>query len=531
MRPTLYSALVGLAWLEGVLGVFPPTGQMPPMSLTEVEMAQLLDPEVSLVGNGTFTVPIDHKNPSLGSFSLSYWYNATNWEGPGSPIILFTPGESAAAPYTGYLTERTLPGMIGKAVGGATILVEHRYWGTSNPYPNQTTAHLQYLTLQQAVDDFVQFALNVSLPFDTSGQTNAEHAPWVWVGGSYSGALAAWVDKLSPGTFWAYHSTSGPVQAVYDFWEYYYPIQQGMPKNCSVDYEAIIDHVDNVFVNGSDEDKIALKKMFALEDLEHDDDAAVAISSPIWAWQSIQLYSGYSTFYQMCDAIEGGAPTETGVGLSQALPNFAAWFTSAYLPGYCDSYGYKDWSGENNVQCFDSYNTSMEVFRDWTADSAVDRPWIWMTCNEPFFYWQTGAPKNIPTVMTRLATAEYYQRQCSLWFPREGRYTFASNRGVTEDYVNKRTDGWYNTHTSRLFYANGEFDPWRSASVVSDFRPGGLFNGTADVPSIIIEGSRHCNDLLLNNAVHPPIAAAQAAEIAQFTEWVNEFYEIKAQRQ
>jgi hypothetical protein len=121
------------------------------------------------------------------------------------------------------------------------------------------------------------------------------------------------------------------------------PNNQGMPKNCSLDFEAIIEYVDSVFTNGTDNEKAALKQQFLLQDLEHDDDAAVAISSPVWAWQSIQFYSGYSQFYQMCDAIEGAngnysgnytsSYSETGIGLKKALPNFAAWFKNKYLPG------------------------------------------------------------------------------------------------------------------------------------------------------------------------------------------------------
>lgn len=151
-----------------------------------------------------------------------------------------------------------------------------------------------------------------------------------------------------------------------------------------------------------------------------------------------------------------------------------------------------------------------------TADPAT-------RCTSIADHGSSGAPEGIPTVMSRLATAEYYQRQCSIWFPREGRNTFGSNRGLTEDSLNKRTEGWFNTDTTRLLYVNGEFDPWRSASVASEFRPGGPFNGTEAVPSILMEGGRHCNDLLLNNAVHPSVAAAQEAAIAQFEEWVSEF--------
>ncbi|KAI0133968.1 serine carboxypeptidase S28 [Xylariales sp. AK1849] len=507
-----------------------------------ISLANASDP---LTGNGTFEQPIDHNNPSLGTFSQSYWYNATSWKGPGSPIILMTPGEEAAAAYTAYLTDRAITGMYAEAVGGAVILIEHRYWGNSTPYENQTTENLQYLTLDQAVADFVNFAQNVEIPF-TNETIKSPDVPWVWVGGSYSGALGAWIEKLAPGAFWAYHVTSAPVEAIYDFSQYFYPIQQaslasstdhrsGMPQNCSRDYSAIIDHVDNTFLNGSQEDKDSLKEMFAVQDLDHDDDAASAIASPIFYWQSITFTSNYSQFYEMCDAIEGVLPNATkpggysdqGVGVDLALPNFASWFKAKYLPGYCDDYGYSDWAGDMNVQCWNTYNLSLEVYQDTSASNAADRPWIWMTCNEPFFYWQTGAPPGVPSLMTRLANAEYYQRQCANWFPPEGTSSFASSRGKTDADVNAHTGGWTDTNSTRMLIANGELDPWRSASVSSTFRPGGPLQSTADVPVILINGSRHCNDLSKKNSINPAIAAAQAQEIKQISDWVAEFYQQK----
>jgi hypothetical protein len=59
----------------------------------------------------------------------------------------------------------------------------------------------------------------------------------------------------------------------------------------------------------------------------------------------------------------------------------------------CDSYGYSDWAGSMNVQCWDTYDTSMQVYQDMSPANAVDRTWIWMTCNEPLFYWQTYATR------------------------------------------------------------------------------------------------------------------------------------------
>lgn len=186
-----------------------------------------------------------------------------------------------------------------------------------------------------------------------------------------------------------------------------------MPQNCSHDYSAIVDHVDDIFMNGSPQDKQELKEMFSLQDLKHDDDAASAITGPVFEWQTISFTSNYSLFYQMCDAIEGVVPGKeklysvSGVGLQQALPNFANWFKFIYLPGRkswvrlnhlrnvsdqetgCEGYGYSDWAGPMNVQCWDTYNTSMQVYQDISPKNIFNRNWVWMTCNEPFFYWQT----------------------------------------------------------------------------------------------------------------------------------------------
>jgi hypothetical protein len=42
------------------------------------------------MGNSTFTQPIDHNNPDLGTFEQWYMYDTTYYGGPGSPIVMFT---------------------------------------------------------------------------------------------------------------------------------------------------------------------------------------------------------------------------------------------------------------------------------------------------------------------------------------------------------------------------------------------------------------------------------------------------------
>ncbi|KAI0095404.1 peptidase S28 [Daldinia grandis] len=540
MRCFIVQYFFSFICLPVVLGLTPPIPYPPSDNVSEDILAALADPGQSATGIAYFEQYIDHNNPDFGVFNQTYWYNATFWKGPGSPVILFTPGEVAATGYMSYMTDQALTGLIAKEVGGAVVLVEHRYWGNSTPYEIQTTKNLQFLNLDQSVADFVRFARTVKLPFDADGTSNTSNIPWIWSGGSYSGALGAWIESLAPGTFWATHSSSGPVEAIFDYWQYFDPIQQGMPKNCSEDYAAIIDHVDKVFTNGSESDTAALKQLFGLQDLVHLDDVSAGISSPIWAWQSIQFTSGYSQFYQMCDAIEGFSPNSSvplnsssprGVGLEIALPNFSEWFKAHYLLGYCASYGYDEWKGDYNTACFDTYNASSPMFTDQTGTNGFGRTWVWMTCNDPFFYYQTGAPVNRSTVFSRLANADYWQRQCELFFPEEGEFTYGSALGKTASDINSLTGGWqlpeYLDAESRLLWVNGEFDPWRSASVASEFRPGGPLASTPDVPSILIPGSRHCNDLRVQNAVNPDIEKAQADVVSQIAKWTNEFYITK----
>jgi hypothetical protein len=40
------------------------------------------------------------------------------------------------------------------------------------------------------------------------------------------------------------------------------------------------------------------------------------------------------------------------------------------------------------VACLDSYNETSPGFTDVSPDNEFNRQWFWMTCNEPFFYWQ-----------------------------------------------------------------------------------------------------------------------------------------------
>ena len=88
---------------------------------------------------------------------------------------------------------RTINGQIAQQQKGATIVLEHRYYGTSNPFPDLSVKSLKYHTIQQAIDDLDYFANNVKLAMPGGDKVKPNvNNPWMLVGGSYSGALTGW---------------------------------------------------------------------------------------------------------------------------------------------------------------------------------------------------------------------------------------------------------------------------------------------------------------------------------------------------
>jgi hypothetical protein len=129
---SILSLLAAAATLSSHVSAFKPPKPLPPSftvdhwNWTTGHNTFNYTSGVPQMGNSTFQQLIDHNNPGLGTFSQFYFYSDQYYAGPGSPVILFTPGEAAAAPYSGYLTNRTLMGVFAEAIGAAVIVLEHR---------------------------------------------------------------------------------------------------------------------------------------------------------------------------------------------------------------------------------------------------------------------------------------------------------------------------------------------------------------------------------------------------------------------
>ncbi|KAG6830155.1 hypothetical protein H0H87_008998 [Tephrocybe sp. NHM501043] len=483
-----------------------------------IPRAPLENPDAPVVSrNGTELPPyntvyyfdqlIDHNNPSLGTFKQRYWHTYEFYE-PGGPIILMTPGEGNADGYSGYLTNTTINGLIAQQQNASTIVLEHRFYGFSNPYPDLTVKSLKVHTIQQAIDDLVYFTQNVVLPMPGGDQVTPDKAPWILIGGSYSGALTSWT-------------------MVNNFWEYFEPIRLHMPANCSADVQAVIAHVDKTFTGKNTTAIVAIKEAFGLSNVTHLDDVAGArkskawpytididlksalVRNNLWDWQSLQPTTGPNgQFYKFCDALEvkdGVNAPAGGWGLDHALAAWSSYFKNTYLNRLC--------AGANVEDCLGTYDPTQEYWTDTSIDNA-NRSWFWIVCNE-VGYLQEGAPPHHPTLVTRLVQPAYDLRQCQFMFPE----AFPQPPKTAIKKTNKNYKGW-NVRLNRLFFANGQRDPWKDATVSATRH---TVQSTDQQPIYIGEGF-HCSDLkTASGKVDPSINAVQAAALRYFRTWLSQW--------
>ncbi|KAJ6475650.1 serine carboxypeptidase S28-domain-containing protein [Mycena vulgaris] len=456
---------------------------------------------------------IDHNNPSLGTFTQRYWHTYEFYES-GGPIILFTPGEANAAPYSGYLTNGTINGRIAQQENGAAVVLEHRFYGLSNPLPDLSVKSLKLHTIQQAIDDLEYFTNNVVLPMPNGDKLAPATTPWILVGGSYSGALTSYAMVNKPGLFAAGYASSAVVETILDFWQYFEPERLFMPANCSADVQRVISHIDQVFT-GRDKRAIqSIKSSFGMGDVTHLDDVAGSLRNNLWDWQGLSLTSGPGAqFFNFCDALEvknGVNAPAAGWGLDHALGAWSSYWSTTYLSLLC--------GGSDAEDCLGSYNTSQSFWTDTSIDNS-GRSWFWIVCNEVGFL-QESAPLGHPSLVTRLVQPSYDLRQCQQMFPA----AFPKPPTVQTARTNRLYAGW-NVTISNLFFANGQRDPWRYSTLSA---PGVTTQSTVAQPIAVGEGY-HCADLLTREGLaNPSVSAVQSQGLASIQTWVAAWKPAKA---
>ncbi|KAI9209079.1 peptidase S28 [Polychytrium aggregatum] len=473
--------------------VLAPTAVLGSFAIQQIQKNQHQTQVKAILGTGGESVlggptpywidqPLDHFSPkSNGTFRQKYFFNDQYYK-PGGPVWLFVGGE---VPLDGGWVTST--GMVlftlANKTNGIMAAIEHRYYGDSMPFPDYSTKNMAYLSSHQAIEDIVAFVKNFTATHNLPSCTK-----WIPVSGSYPGDLAAWLRELYPDIFWAAYSSSAPLRAKADFFEYSLAVRQGIPKigGSEVCLNNLIRTV-SLFDAALKRDPKGTRRYLGLGSIELDGDVGSmlptsALAGSVQFGPSAQFYNSSVTHISAaCSGKYFPSFANPNATDSQLWTDLQRWM-----------YGYLDGMGiiPNNATELAALET-----KNMADPSNSYRPWCWQTCTE-FGFFQDAEHVQAP-VYSKTVNMAYYKRACAILFGKDHQ-----NPHVAQ--TNKRYRGT-NIKTSRISFVNSEIDPWHMLSI---------YNRTStDAQPVFLHDEFHCLDMYAPRPDDTPLLSKVKVEV------------------
>ncbi|KAI5845889.1 serine carboxypeptidase S28-domain-containing protein [Morchella snyderi] len=461
------------------------------------------------------TLPVDHNGSTTETFENRYWVDDRFWR-PGGPIMLFDVGEAPADSTVQSIHLMHQPAHA-RANNALIIVWEHRFYGQSFPSrlpetsnPDQVAAYFRFLTIEQALEDVAVFART----FRWKGATTSPgQVPWVFVGGSYPGARAAWARKRNPDIWYAALASSAVVElAAQNPW--YYEVQlQALRDNgfraCADDMVAMarwVDAADDAqtiewiaaVANTSDLVAAALPPInTTAADMARDQDMAAQLGDMV-----TMVIRGVLAEYQnaafdtpatnphargdlhyFCGLMAGASGNATeGVFGTMTQDRAATTFAQA--------------AGKNLDRIITLSSGGLSKRDPWLQTQLTS--WQYQVCTD-FGNLLVAAPTGDSLYPRKYRDFAAMHRT---WCVDSFNITAASSQS---DLTARRYGGWAMDSSNTLF-VDGEFDPWRAGSVNSQVPEAKGRPRTEVVPAagevmadtvfgMVVEGGAHCPDL------------------------------------
>lgn len=480
-------------------------------------------------------MPIDHFHNDTtyephanNTFRLRYWVEPAYYK-PGGPVILLQGGETSGVDRLPIL-HKGIVKILAEATGGVGVVFEHRYYGKSIPTENFSTENLRFLSTDQALADMAYFAKHAE--FEGLPSLTAPDTAYIAYGGSYAGALVAFLRKLYPDVYWGAISSSGVTAAIWDYWEYFEAARLFAPTECVEATQTLTHFIDTILISKSSTDlPRRLKSMFGLANLSSDADFASTLTGGISQLQNTNWDPSINSteFGHYCANLTSPslihpslAPLHPEAQSLLAAAGHPAALTTSLLNyiGYVNATAVSRCNtttpGRTQDSCFGASNPDDHARSD-TAQTW--RLWAYQYCTE-WGYLATGAgvPSTQLPLISRLITLDHQSTVC--------REAFNVSSPPNVESINKH--GGFNISYPRLAIVDGEKDPWKAATP----HRSGLVErkSTVDEPFILIEGGVHHWDEngVLEGERGPgmppvPVVAAQEAEVEFVKSWMAQW--------
>ncbi|CAD5235294.1 unnamed protein product [Bursaphelenchus xylophilus] len=413
-----------------------------------------------------FTQPLDHFNATnKETWKQRYFVNDAYYK-PGGPDILFIGGEWTE---DGSLTCGGVLVTYAQQLNARLWALEHRFYGESQPRPNQSVEDLKYLSSRQALEDLANFIRSQT----EDKRLNA--TKWILVGASYSASLALWSRVLHPNITIGALASSGPIDIRMDFYGYL-KVNQDSIRNrsaaCAENIGAAFEQLDTML--DRHEDRARLQKLLDFSPALHDNLTSIDRQEIFHAFIGYFLPAQYGDIKELCQEVRNST--------AEPISHIKTVVGSGKHVNYSADVEYLKWASE-------------------------DRAWTWQTCTEFGWFQTTAFEENIYGVGL---PADFFYSRCSDIFGDE------YDVDHIQEYLQKTRELYgeadeYNGTNVVIPY--GSIDPWH---------PLGTFvNGTGQF-SFLIEGTTHCADLdpQLDTDV-PGLKQIRQITLEKMKEWVE----------
>ena len=409
---------------------------------------------------------IDHFNKQdARTYSQRYWV-VSDYYKPGAPIFLYICGEYTC---TGVPEDRLFPLQEAQKHNALFVVLEHRYYGLSQPFKDLKTANLAYLTVEQALEDIAYFMAWFKV---NSGYSISPTQPWLSIGGSYPGAMAAWFRYKYPHLTIGAWASSAVVEAILDFSDFDYQIYLSAKKSgpaCPRAVQDLTKYFEEQLFNTTPDIQKAFQARFGSNAMKLSREELLWYISDVFV-ETIQ----YGERIKFCMNLTTVSDFETLVD---------------HTIDYINSVG--------EPRAYSSYFLKNETFDPLTMD--LGRQWNYQVCTQ--FGWLQTPAKDLQYAMrSTKINLDFYKKFCQ--------ETFGIPLWPNVDRVNTRFGG-LNLKASNLIMTNGGEDPWQWAS---------LLTNKGDIVSIYIDcdDCAHCVELYTPTPSDPPKLQSARTTVSNF---------------
>jgi len=343
------------------------------------------------------------------------------------------------------------------------VVVEHRFYGDSIPNGSMNSSNLKLLTVDQALADYAAF-----IDWYSAEERLPKGTKWFIFGGSYPGALASWFRIAYPDKSVGSLSSSGVVNAIFDFVMFDVSITRAIGPRCAEAHRAITTAFES-FVLARGADEAFAKALLGCRPGMLDGDFFYMLAD------ALAMMVQYSSKSILCSNITG--LDYESVTAKAIMENAAALIKDS-------------WGAHFGTSCF--YDTA--CISDPT-NGPNDRAWRWQKCYELAYLQSAPLPNQLEDgqplpkpLRSSLVNMSYMVGQCYAMFGE-----FNAIRGAIEESAAKINAqfGGPQPKARKVFYSNFADDPWMEASVM----PPRDVDDEQPYEAALCDDCGHCMDL------------------------------------